>query len=295
MTNDPLWLIIGGTILLLVGLSAISLLLSDDSLAMIRIRFLRYYRVGDLVTLGHNLQGRVIAINLFTTTLLTAEQDRVIISNHAVLSSAMITHANHTLATPSPTNRAPLNVTVEENSPSGQPLNRSIIANSVTESPVTESPVTALPITARPVDRTAGIVVTTPLPANLDGDKVQLPPINPTPDLLLPESLAASATPPRVAAEQVVGEHRGLRAGLPPGLQPLPWTSHKPLGKRPRLGTKSVGALSFGMIPVMRRDKVVVKLPIDQPEETNEPAKTSHSRPWRFGPTAWRAIGTNRK
>ena len=290
MTNDPLWLIIGGTILLLVGLSAISLLLSDDSLAMMRIRFLRYYRVGDLVTFGHNLQGRVTAINLFTTTLLTAEQDRVIISNRAVLSSAIITHTNLQPATPSPTNRAPLNVTVEENSPSDQPLNRSIIANAVTESSITESP-----ITARPVDRTVDIVVTTPLPANLVGDKAQLPPINPTPDLLPPESLAASATPPRVAAEQVVGEHRGLRAGLPPGLQPLPWTSHKPLGKRPRLGTKSVGALSFGMIPVMRRDKVVVKLPIDQPEETNEPAKTSHSRPWRFGPTAWRAIGTNRK
>ena len=276
MTNVTLWFIIGGTIILLLGLSVISLLLSDDSLAMIRIRLLRYYRVGDLVTLGPNLQGRVTAINLFTTTLLTAEQDRVIISNRAVLSSAIITHTNLQPATPSPTNRAPLNVTVEENSPSDQPLNRPTITDSVINSPLIESP-----NMNRPVERAAEMVATNPLAGNVADDKVPPPPAAPTLDL--PTAPLAADTIPS-------DESRAQRAALP-----LSWASHKPLGKRPRLGTKSVGALSFGMIPVMRRDKVVVNLPIEQPQATNDQAKPSNSRQWRFGPTAWRARSANRK
>ena len=277
MTNVTLWFIIGGTIILLLGLSVISLLLSDDSLAMIRIRLLRYYRVGDLVTLGPNLQGRVTAINLFTTTLLTAEQDRVIISNRAVLNSAMITHATHALTTPSPTDRASVNGSAEDdNSPSSQPLNRPTITDSVINSPLIESP-----NMNRPVERAAEMVATNPLAGNVADDKVPPPPAAPTLDL--PTAPLAADTIPS-------DESRAQRAALP-----LSWASHKPLGKRPRLGTKSVGALSFGMIPVMRRDKVVVNLPIEQPQATNDQAKPSNSRQWRFGPTAWRARSANRK
>lgn len=271
MTNSMLWFIVGGTLLLLMGMSALSLLLSDDGLAMMRIRFLRYYRVGDLVTFGPNLQGRVTAINLFTTTLLTAEQDRVIISNRAVLNGAMIMHAHHPLATPLPTNLAPVMVSAAAHSPSGQPLDLPNLAGPVIDSPGVE----------RSADSTARILTTTPLPANAVGDKA-LPSAAPHPDPV-PSELQPVAEP---AALPAAGGSRGRHAALPPGLQPHPWVSRQPLGKRPRLGTKSVSALSFGLIPALRRDQVVVNLPLEQPQVTNEQGKTSSRWSWRFGPTA---------
>jgi hypothetical protein len=64
----------------------------SDGIAFLRIRGLKYYQVGDRVTLAGKQSGRVTALYPFSTMLRTPKHERVRISNSRVVVSPIVVH-----------------------------------------------------------------------------------------------------------------------------------------------------------------------------------------------------------
>jgi len=66
--------------------------IASDVVAGINLFMLRYYRVGDLVTIGSN-RGHIINISLTHTSMSNGERDKIIIPNSEVLGQVIVNHA----------------------------------------------------------------------------------------------------------------------------------------------------------------------------------------------------------
>jgi small-conductance mechanosensitive channel len=65
--------------------------IASDFVAGINLFFLRYYKVGDLVTIG-TYQGRIQSISLTYTSMTTGARDKIIIPNSEVLNKTIVNH-----------------------------------------------------------------------------------------------------------------------------------------------------------------------------------------------------------
>lgn len=67
--------------------------IAGDLVAGFNLFFLRFYRVGDLVTIT-DFQGRITAVSLTHTTLDNGERDLIIIPNSEILSQTIVNHSS---------------------------------------------------------------------------------------------------------------------------------------------------------------------------------------------------------
>jgi small-conductance mechanosensitive channel len=65
--------------------------IASDVVAGINLFMLRYYRVGDLVTIGKH-HGRIVYISLTHTSLSNRDRDKIIIPNSEVLNQVIVNH-----------------------------------------------------------------------------------------------------------------------------------------------------------------------------------------------------------
>lgn len=65
--------------------------IAGDVVAGINLFFLRYYRLGDLVTIGDH-HGKIGGISLTHTSLDNAERDRIIIPNSEIMGTVIVNH-----------------------------------------------------------------------------------------------------------------------------------------------------------------------------------------------------------
>ncbi|MEI6776523.1 MAG: mechanosensitive ion channel family protein [Chloroflexales bacterium] len=65
--------------------------IAGDLVAGINLFFLRFYRVGDMVTISE-LQGRIMSISLTHTSLDNGERDLIVIPNSEIFSQTIINH-----------------------------------------------------------------------------------------------------------------------------------------------------------------------------------------------------------
>ncbi len=249
---DTRWIMISAALLVVCGLGSISLLLSEDGRAMLRIRLLRYYRVGDRVTLGGNLQGKVTAINLFTTKLYTAEADYIMVSNRAVVNSPMIVHANPQVPPQQ------LYLVVQDNEPQAMVTQLASNANNdrVSDALAKHSAELATndtPITNAVVDDAtpSGPPVTVPTAALMPVNQPPLASSQPVTPVLTIDTQPAAA-----------------RAA--------------PLRKRPQLGHKSATALRMGVIPRRQPRQPAQHLPSEEQPKGQAAQKVASGRQWRF-------------
>ncbi len=67
--------------------------IAGDLVAGINLFFLRFYRVGDMVTISE-FQGRITAISLTHTSLDNGERDQIVIPNSEIFSQTIINHTS---------------------------------------------------------------------------------------------------------------------------------------------------------------------------------------------------------
>jgi small conductance mechanosensitive channel len=67
--------------------------IASDIVAGANLFLLRYYKVGDLVTIG-SLRGRISAISLTHTSMGNDERDRIIIPNAEILGQTIVNHSS---------------------------------------------------------------------------------------------------------------------------------------------------------------------------------------------------------
>ena len=228
---------------------------------MLRIRLLRYYRVGDWVTLGGNLQGRVIAINLFTTKLYTAEADYIMVSNRAVVNSPMIVHANPQL---SPQQLFPqqLYLVAQDNKP--QAMIPQLASNANNDCVRDAMAKHTAEITTNDAPITDAVV---------DDATPSVPPVT------VPTAALMPVNQPSVASSQPLTPVQPIDA------QPLAARSvarAAPLRKRPQLGQKSAQALRLGMIPRRQQRQPAQHLPSEEQPKGQAAQKVASGRRWRF-------------
>lgn len=65
--------------------------IAGDVVAGINLFFLRYYKIGDLVTIGDH-HGKIGGVSLTHTSLDNAERDRIIIPNSEILGTVIVNH-----------------------------------------------------------------------------------------------------------------------------------------------------------------------------------------------------------